>query len=262
MIKLIFLFAFLAKLSTVLSSNDLNLPSNIPQRLYCFGCIATISEIEKLLSKRRVTKSNRASKLEEILSKICEPDKFMSYEYSPPKMTKACKLLIENHEDEVETAFIKNSEKDSKKVAEFICGAEVSRACEGIDTTEKKQPSDNADVELKADASGKRKSQTITIDPSSGKVKKQEEPQKKAKTMSKTDKKKKVKSKKASTKNVKPKKGSTKNVKPKKDVEKGSLHHLNVDINDPSSMERIMEQIKKLSEQGDAPGDKKKKEEL
>jgi len=30
-------------------------------------------------------------------------------------------------------------------------------------------------------------------------------------------------------------------------VEKGALHHLNVDINDPKSMERVMEQIKKLS---------------
>ena len=46
--------------------------------------------------------------------------------------------------------------------------------------------------------------------------------------------------------------------------EKGSLHHLNVDINDPSSMERVMEQIKKLSAQGkdsDA-GKKDKKDEL
>ena len=46
--------------------------------------------------------------------------------------------------------------------------------------------------------------------------------------------------------------------------EKGSLHHLNVDINDPSSMEKVMEQIKKLSAQGkdsDA-GKKDKKDEL
>ena len=84
----------------------------------------------------------------------------------------ASKLLY--NQNKFTQSFYYLVEKDSKKVAEFICGAEVSRACEGIDTTEKKQPSDNADVELKADASGKRKSQTITIDPSSGKVKKQE----------------------------------------------------------------------------------------
>lgn len=43
--------------------------------------------------------------------------------------------------------------------------------------------------------------------------------------------------------------------------DKGALHHLNVDINDLSSMEKVMEQIKKLSLQ-DNDDEKKKKEEL
>ena len=72
---------------------------------------------------------------------------------------------MENIEDDIETAFIKNQQKN---MVDYIC-KEISRACEGIDTKEEKQPADHADLDLKDDGDG-RKSQTITVDPVSGKV--------------------------------------------------------------------------------------------
>lgn len=73
---------------------------------------------------------------------------------------------MENNEDDIESAFIKNAGGDN--MVNHIC-QQVTGACVGIDTTDKKRPSDNADVELNPDGDN-MKSQTITIDPSSGKV--------------------------------------------------------------------------------------------
>ncbi|XP_066932315.1 uncharacterized protein [Clytia hemisphaerica] len=226
---------FLLPIAFILSSMiqngiaDAKLPSNIPQRLYCFGCLATIKETTKLVNKRRITKDNRASKIQDILETICEANRFVAYEYSPPKTVKACQLLLERHEEEIESALI----REQKDLSEYVCRT-LSGACNEIDTKEEKKPSKHADIDLKENAS-------VQIDPSTGKMTPKEK-KKSGKTISK----------KSGKKN---KKKTTK--KSKKDVEKGALHHLNVDINDPASMERVMAQIKKLS-----TSDQEKKDEL
>jgi len=112
-----------------------------------------------------MTKDNRESKIMEILESICEPSNFVSYEYSPPKTVNACKLLLENHEEDIEKALMKNR----NDLDQYICH-EVSQACMGIDTTEKRDPSKNADIELQPSSDGKT-STTISVDPETGEVK-------------------------------------------------------------------------------------------
>ena len=115
-------------------------------------------ETQKLLNKRRITKDNRASKIQDILESICEANRFVAYEYSPPKSVKACKLLLERHEDEIETSLI----KEQKDLSDYVCNT-LSGACKGIDTKEEKKPSNHADIDLKENAS-------VQIDPASGKM--------------------------------------------------------------------------------------------
>lgn len=155
----------------IYSQTDLNI--QLLKSMFRLGVIIMYSmfylylETEKIITKRRLTKVNRASKIGEILETICDsPNRFASYEYSPPKTVKACKLLMENSEDDIETAFIKNIGGDN--MVDHVC-QQVTGACVGVNTKEKKRPSENADVELNSDGD-KMKSQTITIDPSSGKV--------------------------------------------------------------------------------------------
>ena len=100
----------------------------------------------------------------EILDNICEPNKFVSYEYSPPKTVNACKLLLENHEEDIEKALM----KERSDLDQYICH-EVSQARKGIDTSEKRDPSKNADIELKPDGDS-ASSTTISINPETGKV--------------------------------------------------------------------------------------------
>lgn len=76
------------------------------------------------------------------------------------------KRFLENHDEDIENTFTKN--KSNKEKA--IC-YELSHACDGIDTTEKK-PSDNADLNLSGGGEGESVSQTVKINPNTGKAEK------------------------------------------------------------------------------------------
>lgn len=51
-------------------------------------------ELQKMVSKRHLTAGNRESKIMDMIEKICMPQNFVEYDYSPPKSQKACELLL------------------------------------------------------------------------------------------------------------------------------------------------------------------------
>lgn len=113
------------------------LPSGISERLYCEGCSATVKELMKKINKR--SGDSLEVRVIEALEDICTNPNFRTYDFSPPSTTKACKLLLERHEEEIEVLLQKKDVPDKEKA---IC-YELSKACEGVDRSEKpKEPMD------------------------------------------------------------------------------------------------------------------------
>lgn len=224
------------------------LPSGMSQHQYCHGCMATIKELARKLPQN--LKGSRDLAVVEALEKICTPANFVSYHYSPPKTVKACKLLLESNEDEIETILMKKGDID---VVAHICN-EISGACDGVDLSKDDRDAKFSDIDLTKDGDGTT-TKSVKIDPSSGEVVKEEKNA--GKTLSKPSKKKKQKK-------SKKQKGETGKPAQKKDdsaastggKKKGAIHNLNIDINDPDSVKRVMEQINKISGKYNSEGDK------
>lgn len=217
------------------------LPSGMSQHQYCHGCMATMKELARKLPKN--LKGSRDVAVVDALEKICTPSNFVSYKYSPPKTVKACKLLLENHEDEIEESLMKKENIDT--INTLICN-EISEACKGIDLDNESEDAKYSDIDLTKNDDG---SSSVQVDPTTGKVVKEAKEKKNdGKTLSK-------KSKKKKDKKQKKQKGETgKSTKKSKDSEptpggkqKGAIHNLNIDINDPDSVKRVMAEINKIS---------------
>merc|ERR1712080_274703 len=93
----------------------------------------------------------------EAMEKICSPANFREYQYSPPKTVKACEILLEEYDDEIEAALMKNK----GDVVTSVCN-EMSGACQGVEIDSK--DAKFSDIDLTKEGG------TVQIDPSSGKV--------------------------------------------------------------------------------------------
>jgi len=224
------------------SSKDL--PSGMDQHQYCHGCMATMKELVRKLPQN--LKGSRDLAVIDALEKICIPANFVSYHYSPPKTVKVCKLVLENNEDEIETILKKKEDVDA---VTHIC-TDVTGACVGIDLTKDDKEAKFSDIDLTKGGG------SVQIDPSSGNVVKEDKND--GKTLTKPSKKKKSKKSKRSTKGETEKSKKTSSEPAKEGGQKkGAIHNLNIDINDPDSLKRVMEQINKISGQYNNPDEKK-----
>merc|ERR1719494_963274 len=140
------------------------------------------------------------SKVMSIIEGICAANNFLEYEYSPPKTVRACKALIDDFEEDIEEAFI----KDKSDRENLIC-QEITKACAGVDMSSSKKPKDTADIDLSGEGEGDGKvvQKAVKFNPETGKVEPEKKPLKEGKTLSKSNKK---KEKKKKTKSVSGKK--------------------------------------------------------
>eukprot|EP00794_Sanderia_malayensis_P009027 gene9027-9994_t len=205
-----------------------NVAPGISENLYCEGCIATVKELIKLTSKK--TNDPKDLVIAEALEKVCKPLHFVSYDYSPPKTVKACNLLLEKHEDDIEAAFVK---KAKKELEQEIC-YKISNACTNVDRSIK--PKDSADIDLTTNGETRKVQKEFEFNAQSGTV------EAKAKTLSKKDKKSKKPKKKPSSKKETQK--DKKIVKTSKQNDPGVF---NVDINDPDALEKVLAQVKEAA---------------
>jgi len=106
----------------------INMPSKMPQGMYCEGCIATVTEIAKRVNKPSL--DSREVRVVEAFENICHYSNFDTYAYSPPKTAKACDYLMEHFDEEMEETILKS--QDAKDCEEKIC-YKLTQACEGID---------------------------------------------------------------------------------------------------------------------------------
>ena len=61
--------------------------------LFCDGCFAMVSEIEKSLSVR--SGQTLKARIEKSLGSVCTTDKLRSYKFSPPTQVKTCTAILE-----------------------------------------------------------------------------------------------------------------------------------------------------------------------
>ena len=158
-----------------------------------------------------------------------------------------CLLILERHEEEIEGALAKGS----KDFENRIC-YDISRACVDVDRSKKSEEPEEVDVSINGNA---KKSEVVyEMDPKTGKAKKsKDEIQKEPKTLSKKDK-----------KSKKVKKGKDKESPDKKKVEdktKGSVDFMQLDLNDPDSMYKVLAQIKEATTEHTKEFYRKKEEE-
>lgn len=215
---------------------------------YCSGCMATVKEIERRINKRRLTKENRESKVMSIIEEICAANNFLEYEYSPPKTVRACKALIDEFEEDIEKAFV----KDKSNRLNLICH-EITNACEGVDMSLTRTAKDTADIDLSGEGDDRVVTKAVKFNPETGAVEPEKKPVKEGKTLSKS---KRRKDKKKKDKLVSGRKGETsRNEKKKMEDEhkpgtkKGSIHHLNLDLNDKEAMAKIIKQIQDIKDE-------------
>jgi len=105
------LIGVLAVFAVTLVSAELEgLPDDISEPLYCSGCKATVAELDKLI--KGDSSKNLERKLHRALKDVCKPDHFKKYEYSTPKMVRACKYMIENHEEMMTTIMTRHYSPD------------------------------------------------------------------------------------------------------------------------------------------------------
>jgi len=223
------------------SSTCKDVATGVSEKLYCEGCIATVKELMKLLNKR--TSDPKDLVITEALENVCKPYNFVEYQYSPPKTVKACQLLLERHEEEIESLLAKNI----KDIESHIC-YDMSKACLNVDRSEKPETPDGVDVSINGDT--KRSEIVYEMDPKTGEAKRSKEQVKKEpKTLSKKDRKPKA---------SKKEKKRNKNVDEKK---KDPVDFFQLDVNDPDSVNKVLAQIKEATEDHSKEFYRKKEEE-
>lgn len=62
----------------------------------------------------------------EVMSDICNPEKFMIYEFPPPEMREGCEAFIMDWEEVIEKALMQRH--GNKEVESLVCNT-LSKAC-------------------------------------------------------------------------------------------------------------------------------------
>jgi hypothetical protein len=65
----------------------------------------------------------------EVMSEICNPEHFMTYEFPPPEMREGCEAFIMDWEEEVERVLM--NRQNNSEVEDKVC-MEISQACRNV----------------------------------------------------------------------------------------------------------------------------------
>ncbi|XP_069109278.1 uncharacterized protein [Argopecten irradians] len=125
------------------------LPEDLLKEMYCIGCKATMNELQRVLQYH--TSEKMEKRVRDGLQKVCHEDYFQKYEYNPKKLVKACKHLMNNHQEDLvpllEEYFTKKSRKGHSylHIAHIACNKETF-ACGSEDDHEHEE--DNGDGKI------------------------------------------------------------------------------------------------------------------
>ena len=91
LISIIISFLSLAIISivSVKAGDSSNLDDPV---LFCDGCFALVSEVEKDMSMNKGEKLN--TRIEKTLSGVCSTDRLRAYKFSPPTQVKTCNAIL------------------------------------------------------------------------------------------------------------------------------------------------------------------------
>ena len=103
------------------------LPKHEDYNLLCNACDATLVEIAKIVVKDE-KKYGRETALANALDSICSNMMtFNVYDFPPPKMQKACNIIIGEYEQKIEKGFLSKQSHEEMKAS--VCKA----ACKNYD---------------------------------------------------------------------------------------------------------------------------------
>ncbi|XP_002735657.1 uncharacterized protein LOC100370109 [Saccoglossus kowalevskii] len=108
----------------------LALPEDIDPHMYCTGCVATMKELDKLLSNLHRSSDPYEMHVMNSVDDVCDKDHFKAYEYIPPKMVKACKVLMDNHDEDIEQYLLTHPKYED--LEKHVC-YDLSEACSEVD---------------------------------------------------------------------------------------------------------------------------------
>merc|ERR1711872_1025703 len=83
------IFFVVASISLVDAGDSSNLDDPV---LFCDGCFALVSEVEKDMSMNKGQKLN--TRIEKALSGVCSTDRLRAYKFSPPTQVKTCNGIL------------------------------------------------------------------------------------------------------------------------------------------------------------------------
>ncbi|XP_077980521.1 uncharacterized protein LOC144435777 [Glandiceps talaboti] len=127
MVRIVELFVFFLPLCIAL-------PEDIDESMYCAGCIATMKELYLMLENLHHSDDPFEMHVINAMDEVCHRDHFKAYDYIPPKMVKACQLLLDEFDEDIEI-FLKTHPRIENMEKKFCY--EISKACVGVDREKK-----------------------------------------------------------------------------------------------------------------------------
>ena len=102
----------------------------ITPEVVCHACGATIKEIEKVLKLKAGSRRSESDVMDAVAG-ICTDKSFKIYDYPPPKMIKACQKLMDDHDEDFESAFMKKPALSTDEIEAIVC----KKPCKNVDKT-------------------------------------------------------------------------------------------------------------------------------
>jgi hypothetical protein len=104
--------------------------NKITPEIVCHACGAVLKEVEKVLKLKAGSRRSESDVMDAVAG-ICVSESFKIYDYPPPKMIKACQKVMDDHDEDVEQAFLRKPKLTVADIEEIVC----KKPCKGVDRT-------------------------------------------------------------------------------------------------------------------------------
>merc|ERR1711892_952410 len=121
--------------------------------LFCDGCFALVSEVEKDMSLSKGQKLN--TRIEKSLSGVCSTDKLRAYKFSPPTQVKTCNAILGKYRMGLTNILreeYRGGRASSVETLTRLFCAEATGACEGREVPTLQQKREREEAKDKAEA--------------------------------------------------------------------------------------------------------------
>merc|ERR1712123_504914 len=126
--------------------------------LFCDGCFALVSEVEKDMSLSKGQKLN--TRIEKSLSGVCSTDKLRAYKFSPPTQVKTCNAILGKYRMGLSNILreeYRGGRTSSVETLTRLFCTEATGACEGREVPTLQQKREREEAKDKAEDAENKK---------------------------------------------------------------------------------------------------------